>query len=140
MNTLYEKDFCEWSFSQANHLRNKEMEKLDIENLIEEIESLGRSDKRALRSHLANLLMHMLKIQYQPEAMGNSKSWIKSIFTARKSIKNLIKESPSMNKLLCEFLSDSYESATYIAMSETNLPLEIFPKECPWSIEELLKE
>lgn len=137
---VYETDFYQWSLQQAKLLKEKDFHHIDLENIIEEIESLSRSDKRALRSHLANLLMHMLKMQYQPEGIGNSKSWEKSIFTARNSIKNLINESPSMKKLIDEFIPESYESATYGAMAETNLILESFPKKCPWSVQEIMGE
>lgn len=62
----YEKDFFKWTKTQANHLKKKEFSKLDIENLIEEIKSLGRSEKRAIKSYLANLLLDLLKIECQP--------------------------------------------------------------------------
>ena len=62
MNNTYQNDFCKWSVDQAHFLKSKEFEKLDIENIIEEIESLGRSEKRTIESYLTNLLMHLLKI------------------------------------------------------------------------------
>ena len=75
----YEIDFFNWTFHQAKLLKKRAFSELDIENLIEEIESLGRSDRRALRSQVVRLLMHMLKQSYQPEGQGNSRSWAGSI-------------------------------------------------------------
>ena len=68
----YEKDFFAWTEKQVQLLKNKDFEKLDIENLVEEIETLGRSEKRVIKSHLINLLMHMLKINYQTTHQSKS--------------------------------------------------------------------
>jgi len=139
MTTLYEQDFCEWSASQADHLRNKEMEQLDIENLIEEIESLGRSNKSSLSSYLSRLMIHLLKMKYAFEQKGNSKSWDSSILHSRREIRLLLKDSPSLNSYLLHIFNESYEDAREGASVETSLKMEMFPKECPWTIEEILK-
>lgn len=140
MTTLYEKDFCEWLLIQASHFRNKEMEQLDIENLIEEIESLGRSNKSSLCSHLSRLMIHLLKMQYAFEQKGNSKSWDSSIFHSRREIRLLLRNSPSLNNYLPSILDECYQDAREGACIETSLKLEIFPEKCPWTIEEILKK
>lgn len=134
----YEKDFFKWTKSQANLLKKGELEKLDIANLREEIESLGRNDKRSLRSHVIVLLMHLLKQKYQTEGQGNSNSWQSSILNATREIKFLIEDSPSLKNELIKIYSDAYENARQDAAIETKLNLETFPEECPWEIEEIL--
>lgn len=134
----YEKDFYKWLFDQAKLLKKKAFDKIDLENIIEEIESLGRSDKRALRSHLRILLMHMIKMEYQPHGMGNSLSWKKSISNARHEIKMLTDDSPSLKKMIVQFIPEAYEFAKDDASLETGIPVEVFPKECPWKISEIL--
>jgi len=140
MQTPYEKDPYAWSFEQANFLKSGQYKKLDIENLAEEIESLGRRDKRALESQLVRLLHHMLKLEYTPENKGNSDSWEGSIFTARKHIRKLIKESPSLNNELLKLIPDSYKDALELAIMDSFHEVHRFPKECPWTIEEILGE
>lgn len=94
MSTLYETDFYAWTQQQAAYLRQGKFELLDLENLSEEIESLGRQEKRELRSHLEVLLAHLLKGHYQPEQ--RSKSWIYTIREQRRRIERHLKENPSL--------------------------------------------
>src|SRR6266850_3448057 len=80
-DTLYDTDFYQWTQAQAAHLRAKEWSALDVDHLAEEIESLGASDRRALRRHLMRLSQHLLKWHYQPQRRGES--WQQSIDNAR---------------------------------------------------------
>ena len=72
LKTLYETDYALWLEETAQHLRNGELDRLDIKNLLEEIEAMGRSDRRAIRRNLEQLLMHLLKWHYQPQKLTNS--------------------------------------------------------------------
>lgn len=135
--TEYEADFFKWTKCQANFLKKRQLDKLDIENLIEEIESLGRSDKRALRSLLNVLLVHLLKKKFQPEGQGNSNSWDSSIFNSTKQIQYLLQESPSLKSELKKMYQDVYEDARHQASFETTLEISIFPEKCPWLVKEL---
>lgn len=83
----YDKDFYAWAAENASLLRRKKFDEIDIGNIAEEIESMGRSEKRSLISHLRVLILHLLKWEYQPELRGNS--WKSSIRNARYSIKEL---------------------------------------------------
>ncbi len=132
----YDTDFFKWTKSQAVFLKKGDFEKLDMDNLAEEIESLGRSDKRALRSHLSILLMHLLKKQYQPNKLTNS--WENSIRNARLEIRYIIEDSPSLKRFLPEFVEDAYSQARWNAAEETGLPESKFPEECPWTLQEIL--
>lgn len=132
----YEKDFFKWVGSQADFLRKGEFENLDIENLIEEIESLGRSEKRTLQSFLEILLMHMLKEKYQKEK--TSKSWLLSIKNSRLKVKRVLKDNPSLKTKLPQIINESYESARLDAAQETGLPEKTFPKKCEWTVGEII--
>lgn len=138
MTTLYESDFFLWSQTQANLLREGKMDNLDYENLIEEIESLGRSERRTLRSYLENLLMHLLKTKFQPERDG--RSWQLTIKNAKRNFIVTLKENPSLKSQLSDIISVAYESAKNRAAIETGLDDRLFPVECPWTKEELIKE
>jgi len=111
---------------------------LDWDHLIEEIESLGRSAKHALKSHLKNLLMHKLKIQYQPKK--HTKSWDTSIGNAKIEIEDELNDNPSLQHELNEIFNNSYKSARKKAAIETGIDIKKFPQDCPWTIEEILGE
>lgn len=141
MNTQksnYDSDFHQWSLDQASLIKNRNFLRLDIDNLIEEIEGLGASDKRALKSYLAILLSHLLKIQYQPEK--HTRSWDLSIKSSKNETKEILRYNPSLKRLLPDFLKDAYMKAKLEAAYQTGLDEKIFPEECPWKIEEVLGE
>jgi hypothetical protein len=136
VKTLYEKDLVVWLNYTASLLRQRRFNEVDIDNLIEEIEDMGRSEKRAVRSPLTRLLMHWLKWQYQPEK--RSKSWLFSIKESRKQIERLLRESPSLKQHLQESLDMCYQDAREDAADETNLPIESFPVACFLTLEQAL--
>ncbi len=136
LEELYEKDFYKWTSTQSKLLRRGEYSKLDIQNLIEEIESLGRSEKRTLRSYLTNLMMHLLKIKYQPNK--HTKSWDLSVRNSRIEAKRQLTENPSLKSKITKIVEEAYLSAVIAAAFETGLDEEIFPKECPWNIKDLI--
>jgi Domain of unknown function DUF29 len=134
-NADHEKDFFSWTHKQSEILKQREFSKLDVENLIEEIESLGRSEKRTLQSYLEVLLMHMLKAKFQPEKY--SRSWELSIKNSRIKARQVLDDSPSLKPKLSEIIKKSYESARLDAAQETELEEKTFPKRCPWTINEI---
>jgi uncharacterized protein DUF29 len=135
---IYETDFYGWTLVQSSLLKERNMEKLDYENLIEEIESMGRSEKSKLRSHLSNLLTHMLKVRFQPDY--HTLSWDLSIKNARLEAKETLEENPSLKPKLKEIFKNAYKSAKIKAATETQLSEKTFPQECPWTIEEIMEE
>lgn len=135
-NSPYDKDFYKWTKDQSTLLKKGELQKLDIENLIEEIEALGRSEKRALESHLVILLMHLLKTEYQAKKKTNS--WKRSIENAKLEIELILRDNPSFKRLLPQFLSDAYETAIKKASIETGLSEDTFPKTCPFNLKDIL--
>lgn len=138
--TLYETDFYAWTQRQADLLRGEEFEQVDWDNLIEEIESLGRSDKREVESRLEVLIMHLLKLTYQRRASRNTRSWRNTIAEQRQRLHRLLRESPSLRAQLPEIINDVYVDAIKSAVRETSLDKRIFPTECPWTATQLMDE
>lgn len=136
-NALYEEDFYAWSQQQAELLREKRFSELDLVNLVEEIESLGKSEKRSLISHLGVLLGHLLKWQYQPD-YPYRKSWRASINEQRHQIEELLEENPSLRPQLTTFIAKGYQSGLNLAVSETPLDYDAFPETCPWNQDQIL--
>ena len=133
---LYDTDFYKWTVSQADLLRNEDYAELDLENLIEEIESMGKRDKRELASRLTVLLMHLLKLHYQPERRGNS--WLRTTRTQRQKIDLVLKDSPSLRREIPALIEYVYPQARKNATTETELLLATFPIDCPWTAEQIL--
>ena len=139
MNTLYEADFYAWTQEQAKLLRAQQWELVDIENLIEEIETLGRQERRELRNRLTVLLGHLLKWQFQPEKRSNS--WLAPIREQRREVETLLQENPSLKSYLAdlaEALQLGYQAGVDLAFRETELPYETFPEICPYALEQIL--
>ncbi|MBK1989035.1 DUF29 domain-containing protein [Sphaerospermopsis aphanizomenoides BCCUSP55] len=135
---LYNEDFYLWIETTAKHLKNGNFAEIDLANLIEEIESMGRSEKRALKSNLLVLLMHLLKYKYQPEKRSNS--WLSTIFEHRRRLKEDLTESPSLKKYFSEVFSECYQDARKQASLKTGLSLDTFPVDCPFTTDEILNQ
>lgn len=135
---LYETDFNLWLDEQIAALRAGNFAILDPENVIEELEDLGISQKHAIRSQLKRLLLHWLKWQYQPDK--RSGSWKASIRNARQEIERLLTTSPSLKPYLAEGLETEYQRVRRLVSDETALPLSTFPEDQPDSLETILNE
>ena len=135
---LYEQDFCLWIETTANLLKEGRFSQLDIENLVEEIETMGRSEKNALESNLIIVFLHLLKWQYQPDK--RSRSWESSIFDHRRRIHKAFKNSPSLKPFFANVLAECYQYGRKQASIETGLSLTAFPTESPFTIDEILDE
>ena len=131
----YNTDFYLWTQQQADLLRQGALSALDVDNLIEEIESMGKRDRRAIGSYLRNVIMHLLKWRYQPERRGTS--WQSSINSGRDEIEVLLIESPSLNPQLSTLIADEYRRARKQASLETGLTLTTFPDQCPFTVEQI---
>ena len=138
LKTLYDVDFHLWLESNINLLKNGKLNQLDLENLIEELESMGNSDKSALESNLAILLMHLLKYQYQKDKRTNS--WKFTIIEHRNRLKKAFRKSPSLKRYFNEVFNECYGDARKYANAETGLPLITFPPECPFTHSQVLDE
>ncbi len=134
----YDKDFYAWSLHNAALIREGRLSEVDLENVAEEIESMGKGNKRELINRLALLLSHLLKWKFQSGRRG--KSWELTIKEQRLKVQGLLEESPSLKHELDKQLNDAYEIALLIAARETGLDEKIFPKSCPFSFKESLKK
>jgi len=136
MPTHYDRDAYAWALEQAALLRSGKLEQLDTEHLAEEIESMGKSERRALVSQLARLFMHLLKWDHQPER--RSRSWALTIQDAQAKTLRLLNENPSLKGTLSELLVEAYDDARRAAAIETELELETFPEQCLYSFDEAM--
>ena len=135
-NTLYDQDFYAWANEQARLLRDGNMTQADIEHIAEEIESMGRAEKRELVSRLDILLMHLLKWRFQPT--GRSTSWRLSIEEQRRKLARHLTDNPSLKSSLAEAIADAYGDSILAAARETGLDRFLFPASCPWSFEQIM--
>jgi hypothetical protein len=126
---LYEADFYAWTQAQAALLRERQWSHLDLPNLIEEIESLGKRERQELENRLAILMGHLLKWEYQPQ--HRSRSWLATLRVQRRDSVRLITHNPSLKPYLKEAVAYAFNNARDLAMGETNLPEQTFPTECP---------
>ena len=137
---LYEQDFYAWTQVQAKLIQEKLFDNLDLTHLFEEVESMGISQRNELDSRLSLLLMHLLKWKYQ--ASRQCKSWIRTMKIQRFDVKKLLKRNPSLTNqnTITEALNDAYYHAVLNAADETNLDEDCFPKQCEWTIKQILDE
>jgi hypothetical protein len=133
---LYEADFYAWTQEQAKFLREGAWEHLDQDNLIEEIESLGKQQRQELRNRLGVLLGHLLKWEFQ--AQMRSKSWFATLREQRREIQELLEDSPSLQPYLPEALPKAYQAGLDLAVRETPLNYKDFPAICPYSLQQIL--
>ncbi len=134
--TSIDDDFALWAAEQAALLTSGRLDRVDIENVVGELEYLGNSQKHEIESRLSVLLAHLLKWQFQPERRTNS--WRATLFEQRREIARLIKRSPSLRDHPGQAFLDEYELAVLKASGETNLPTSAFPETCPYAIEQVL--
>ncbi|MCB8876354.1 DUF29 domain-containing protein [Acidisoma silvae] len=136
MSETYDHDFYAWANEQAALLRAGRLNEADIANIAEEIESMGRSEKRELINRLILLLQHLLKWQYQPDRRG--KSWRVTIMNNRRQLVRHLKDNPSLKSMLPEALTEAYGDAILEAVGEANLDESTFPPACPWSFAQIM--
>ena len=131
-----QQDFYAWTQQQADLLRSRQFNKIDLEHLIEEVESMGNSELRELESRLTVLLMHLLKWQYQ--ANFQTRSWILTIKEQRRRIVKRLQQSTSLKNKLAEIINDAYELARGDAADEMGIPESYFPVTCPWTYTQIV--
>ena len=132
----YDRDIVAWANEQARLLREGQFSKLDIEHLAEEIEDVGKSEKRELRNRMAVLLAHLLKWQYQTGYQGNS--WRRTIREQRRGILACLKETPSLKPDFGkpDWWAWVWSDAIGLAVKETGL--DCFPESCPWTFDQVI--
>ena len=134
MSDLYEDDIAAWAARQADLLRRRASNKLDWDNIAEEIADVGRSEEREVESRLAIACEHLLKWEFQPRLRSNS--WRSSVVQARTRIARVIRRNPSLKPYPATVLADAYQDGRDVAEAETGL-LHL-PETCPWTVEQVL--
>lgn len=132
----YDEDFYAWAFTTAALLRQRRFVEIDIEHLAEELEDMGKRDRRALESHIRNILLHLLKWRYQAEKRGAS--WRQSIRNGRIEIRKLLRDSPSLANQIPQMIEVEYSAARDDAIDETGLSNDTIPPQCPFTSEQVL--
>jgi hypothetical protein len=144
MSKLYDSDFFEWTREQAGLLRRLQSERantpLDLENLAEEIESLGKSDLRGLMSELARIVEHLLKLEYSP-ADSPRRGWRESLTAHRFAAEAILEDSPSLRRVLPERLSKAYRIGRLQAgrgLTIDGIAQDVLPETCPYALREIM--
>ena len=139
---LYRRDYYGWALEQARALQERRFEALDFEHLAEEVEDLAKSERRELRSRLKQVLVHLLKCQFQ--SGRRSLGWEGTLASQRAEIAALLHDSPSLERELPEIVEQAYSLALRVAGKEMRLKRDqwqsLFPAQCPWSAEQILDE
>ncbi|MGC1862392.1 MAG: DUF29 domain-containing protein [Methylocystis sp.] len=133
---LYDRDFYAWANEQAALLREGKLGDADIEHIAQEIESMGKTEKRELARQLAALILHLLKWRFQP--FMRSATWEVSIKVQRNGLVDHLEDNPSLEPLIGVAIDKAYRHAVLKSMLETGLPESVFPKICPWSFHEMM--
>lgn len=134
--SLYETDFHAWASGQAQAMARGEHDALDIVNLIDEVESVGRSQRAAIESHLTVLIIHLLKFRVQPSRI--TVSWRVTLRNQRKDIQNLIARNPSLRAYPAAILAEVYPDAVRRAAQETRMDEADFPSVLPFTLAQIL--
>lgn len=136
ITTDYDTDFLVWNSTQIELLRSKQFDRLDLENIIEELESMARKERRGFQHRIEKLVMHLLKCKVQPKRISGS--WLGTIREQRHRISLLMKEMPSLRPTLEYHMLKSYPHVVARAADETRLPRSDFPTTMPFTKEQLL--
>ncbi|MDJ0573571.1 MAG: DUF29 domain-containing protein [Xenococcaceae cyanobacterium MO_234.B1] len=126
-SSLYDQDYYLWLKNTAKLIQEGKFSEIDTVNLVEEIEDMGKREKRSVESNLVILLLHLLKYQYQPSKQSNS--WKASIREHRRRLKKTFRDSPSLKRCFEQVFTECYQDAREQASDETGLPLDTFPSE-----------
>ncbi|HZG37606.1 MAG TPA: DUF29 domain-containing protein [Nodosilinea sp.] len=134
--SLYEADYLSWIEATADALKRRDYGAIDWENIIEEIEDMGRRERQSLKSNLVILLLHLLKWQFQPDKQSNS--WKASIVEHRQRLEDSVEASPSLKPYLETLLAQAYGNAVERAAAETGLSEATFPQDCPYTVSQIM--
>lgn len=137
LKALYEDDFAAWAEKTAQLLERHQFDQLDLANLIEEVWDLSKRERDRLLSSIRLILHHLLKWQYQSDF--RSDSWENTISRERLNIQSYLEDSPSLKRYLeLQWVDKAYRLARLEAIKETRLIPEVFPKQCPYEIAQIL--
>ena len=131
-------DFHRWALDTAAAIRARRFEGVDWDAVAEEIEDMGRGERRALECRLEVLLTHLLEWRFQPEQLPSA--WTGTIKEQRRKAERLLPQNLNLRPLLPELIADAYSSALAAAERDTGIEESRFPPSCPWSVAEIMDE
>ncbi|WP_414545962.1 DUF29 domain-containing protein [Nostoc sp. CCY0012] len=138
---LYEQDFYLWIQTTVKLLKERNLEQLDIDNLLEEIDSIGRSEKKELETRLIVLIENLLKLQFWIlDKDDNARSWRTNVVEQRRQILYILADRPSLKSILNHIFIDCYTDGRKDTIRKYQLSSELFPEQPPFSLEQVLKE
>jgi hypothetical protein len=132
----YNGDYYAWLNNTALAVEEGHFDKVNRTQVAEELRDMSKTERRTLRSHIRRALLHMLKIRYQPGK--HTRSWDLSIAESKLQIDEELADSPSLRRELPELVMQAYREARIRAARQTGLALEVFPEQCPFSVEDIL--
>lgn len=139
--SLYDKDYQLWLEKTVAQLKAQDFSQIDLENLIEEIESLGRSEKRAISSYLIRLCEHLLKIKYwESEREICLRSWKREIINFRLQIQEELESSPSLKTFLQDIFAKQYKNGRKLFLNASELDACLIPQDPDFTLEQALDE
>ncbi len=136
--SLYDEDFVIWTAETARLLRDGQFGQVDVEHVAEEIEDMGKSYQRELESRLTVLILHLLKWRCQPGKRTGG--WKSTMIGQRAELVRLFRQAPSLRRAVTGAVASVYSTAAKQAAAQTRLPKQVFPRECPFSTDEILDE
>jgi hypothetical protein len=136
--TSHESDFYTWALESADAIRQGRFDGVDWDAVADELEDMGRSERRALENRFEVMLAHLIKWRFQHE--HRSTSWTGTIKEQRRKAARLLRQNPGLKSLFPELISDAYESARALAERDTGIDEANFPPSCPWTVEQILDE
>ncbi|MBK5930887.1 DUF29 domain-containing protein [Halochromatium salexigens] len=143
---LYQTDYAVWAQRNAELLRERRFEELDIEHLLEELSDTSKSDRRELFSRLLVLLAHLLKWEYQYAQLSerwrefDGRSWRATIVEQREQLAGLLRQSPGLQSAIEDIITEAYPAAVRLTCKQTQLPVSTFPEHCPYSRAQLFDD
>lgn len=136
--TLYEADFAAWAEQQAAAVKRGDWGALDIPNLVEEIESMGKQQRAELHNRLVVLLTHLLKLDAQPLEVVHHRSWRLSVVEQRKQLARHLAANPSLKPETEQAMVDAFDVARVVAARETGISLSKLPSSCPYTFDQAM--
>lgn len=130
-----EDDFYGWCYEQAQLLRLRRFAEADLPNVIEELEGMAQNHRSALKSSYRLVIVHLLKWQHQPDR--RARSWERTIIRERNNIADREEDSETLRKTAGNLVAEVYRRAAHQAAKETKLSVDIFPADCPYTVDQL---
>jgi hypothetical protein len=139
---LYERDYYAWAQDQVGALRQRRIEDVDWENVAEEIEDWGKSERHSVENQMVRVLEHLLKLQHTGSTMrrNNARGWQLSVKDARLVVRKLLEQNPSLRAQLAEMMPFAYQRGRLAALHKARLADDAIPESCPWGLERVMDD